>query len=33
VGDELSVVFAERERERLERAGVGDAGEDQLGLG
>ena len=32
VGDELAVVFAEREGDRLEGAAVGDAGQDQLGL-
>ena len=32
VGDEAAVVFAERERDGFEGAGVGDAGEDELGL-
>ena len=32
VGDELAVVFAEREGDRLERAAVRDPAQDQLGL-
>lgn len=32
VGDEVAVVFAEGEGDRLEGVGVGDAGEDELGL-